>query len=154
DQNYLTTFLMHANPRPGAVSWHEYACDDAWAKTQCLANIAHWTTHITNARTSMTTTLGAPLPIMISEWNYAANPASNDGKSDDSNFMTTWTTQAIQTLVANRIFAAMQYSYTDTATSLIGSDHRLTVQGMVFQRQYERFILQGQQPTPTTTPTP
>src|SRR5260370_16827270 len=110
NQQYLSAFLQQAQPEPDGVSWHEYSCNAAWSQALCLANISLWTTHISNARSTMTALIGKDLPILITEWNYAANAASNDGKSNDSNFMTAWTTRAMQTLVANLLFAAIQYS--------------------------------------------
>jgi hypothetical protein len=101
----------------------------------------------------MAAAIGTALPIMITEWNYAPNAVPNDGKNNDSNFMTTWTTKAIQTLAANRIFASMQYSCTDTAISLIGSNATLTMQGMAFQNQYQQMITDGHQPAPAPQPT-
>ena len=151
DSAYLTTFLQSANPRPDQVSWHEYTCDDSWAKDICISHIANWTRHITQARAVMTATIGTTLPIMITEFNYAPNAVQNDGKNNDPVFMTTWTTIALQTLAANRIFAAMQYSCTDTAIPLISSGDTLTVQGAVFKGQYLQMIAGGQQPTPAPT---
>lgn len=151
DSAYLTTFLRSANPRPDQVSWHEYTCDDSWARDICISHIANWTRHISEARTVMTATIGTTLPIMITEFNYAPNAVPNDGKNNDPAFMTTWTTTALQTLAANRIFAAMQYSSTDTAIPLISGGDTLTTQGAVFKAQYQQMITGGQQPTPAPT---
>jgi hypothetical protein len=148
DHNYLASFLQNAHPLPDEISWHEYTCDDADSNTTCIANINNWTTHITDARAVMTQVLGAPLPIMITEWNYAPNAVQNDGKNNNDNFMQTWTTQALQTLAANRVFASMQYSCTNTAISLINDANQLTMQGATFQNQYERIIQHNQQPPP------
>ncbi len=150
DHNYLTTFLRTANPRPDAISWHEYTCDDAAANTTCLTHIANWTNHITDARISMQQLLGTTLPIMITEWNYAPNAVPNDGKNNDSAFMTSWTTTALQTLAANRIFASMQYSCTNTAIPLINSGNQVTAQGSALAAQYQQMIVNGQQPSPVT----
>jgi hypothetical protein len=153
DSNYLASFLQNAQPRPDQVSWHEYTCDDSWAADICIAHIANWTTHVANARATMLATIGIALPIMITEWNYAPNAVPNDGKNNNSAFMTTWTTLALQTLAANRIFASMQYSATNTVISLISSSNAMTTQGTVFQAQYQQMIALGQQPTsvPTTS---
>lgn len=151
DRAYLTSFLRGANPRPDEVSWHEYTCDDSWASDICISHIDHWTNHISNARAAMTTTIGSMLPIMITEWNYAPNAVPNDGKNNNRGFMSTWTTRALDTLAANRIFASMQYSCTDTAIPLIASDDTITTQGMAFQSMYEQMITRGQQPTPAPT---
>jgi hypothetical protein len=101
----------------------------------------------------MLATLGTSLDIMITEWNYAPDAVPNDGKNNNSAFMTTWTTRALQTLAANRVFASMQYSSTNTAIPLITSNNTLTTQGTVFQAQYEQMIIHGRQPTLIPTPT-
>jgi hypothetical protein len=154
DRTYLTTFLQHANPRPDEVSWHEYTCDDSWASSICISHIANWTNHINDARASMTAAIGTAPPIMITEWNYAPNAIPNDGKNNNSAFMSTWTSTALQTLAANRIFASMQYSSTNTAIPMISSSNAPTAQGMAFQGSYQQMILGGQQPTPAPTPGP
>ena len=153
NRTYLTAFLQNANPRPDEVSWHEYTCDDSWAKDICISHIDHWTNHISDARSAMTATIGTALPIMITEWNYAPNAVPNDGKNNDGNFMSTWTSKALQTLAANGVFASMQYSCTNTAIPLIDSNASLTVQGETFQAVYEQMFAGGQQPTPTPTAT-
>lgn len=160
DHNYLSTFLQNAKPLPDDISWHEYTCDDAQPNAICIAHIADWTAHITDARALMTQQLGSALPIMITEWNYAPNAVPNDGKNNDSNFMQTWTTQALQTLSANRVFASMQYSCTNTAISLVNDANQFTMQGATFQNQYQQIILHNKQPPPisgaafpTVTPT-
>jgi hypothetical protein len=151
DRTYLTTFLQHANPRPDEISWHEYTCDDTWAKDVCISHIDNWTNHIADARNAMVATIGTALPIMITEWNYAPNAVPNDGKINDASFMTTWTTKALQTLAANRIFASMQYSCTNTVISLISDNNVLTTQGQIVQNQYQQMIIHGQQPAPSPT---
>jgi hypothetical protein len=151
DRTYLTTFLQNAHPRPDEISWHEYTCDDSWAKNVCIAHIDNWTNHIVDARTAMMATIGTALPIMITEWNYAPNAVPNDGKINDASFMTTWTTKALQTLAANRIFASMQYSCTNTVISLIGDNNALTTQGHILQSEYQQIIIAGQQPDASST---
>ena len=151
DRNYLASFLQNAQPRPDQVSWHEYTCDDSWTADICIAHIANWTTHIANARATLRATLGTVLPIMITEWNYAPDAVPNDGKNNNSAFMTTWTTLALQTLATNHIFSSMQYSSTDTAIPLISSNNTLTTQGTVFQAQYQQIIALGRQPIPAST---
>lgn len=148
DQNYLATFLQHANPRPDDVSWHEYTCGASDSTATCLSNLDHWTNHIANARATMQATLNKVLPIMITEWNYAPNAQSNDGKINDDNFMSTWTTQALQTLAANRIFASMQYTSTNSIYALVHNDGTLSIQGITIRNLYQRMILSNQQPTP------
>jgi hypothetical protein len=152
DRAYLTSFLQNANPRPDEVSWHEYTCDDSWASDICISHIDHWTNHISDARAAMIAAIGTALPIMITEWNYAPNAVPNDGKNNNSSFMTAWTMKALQTFAANRIFASMQYSCTDTAIPLINGSGVLTPQGMVFQSQYQQLIVAGQQPPSLSTP--
>jgi Mannanase, galactose-binding domain-like len=154
DRNYLTSFLQNANPRPDEVSWHEYTCDDSWASSICISHIANWTNHISDARAAMTSAIGTALPIMITEWNYAPNAVPNDGKNNNSAFMSTWTANALQTLAANGIFASMQYSVTNTAIPMVDSGNAITIQGSTFQNQYQTMITGGQRPTPVPTTQP
>lgn len=152
-RSYLTTFLQNAKPRPDEISWHEYTCSKKDPSDMCLANIDHWTTHIANARDAMQTTIGTVLPIMITEWNYAPDlqventgQVLSDGKHENTTFMTAWTTKALQTLAANRIFASMQYSCTNTPIPLIDSNNAITPQGNIFKNIYQQMIIQHQQP--------
>src|SRR5450631_1834719 len=150
DHNYLATFLQGAQPRPDEISWHEYTCDDSWATSICISHIDHWTTHIADARATMIGTVGTELPIMITEWNYAPNAIPNDGKNNNSAFMDAWTSHALQTLAANRIFASMQYSCTNTAIPLVSANGAITTQGTLLQAQYQSIIINGKLPAPPT----
>jgi hypothetical protein len=152
-RSYLTTFLQNAKPRPDEISWHEYTCSKKDPSDMCLAKIDRWTTHITDARDAMQTTIGSVLPIMITEWNYAPDlqiestgQVLSDGKHDNTAFMTAWTTKALQTLAANRIFASMQYSCTNTAIPLVDGNNTITTQGTTFKSIYQQMIIQHQQP--------
>ncbi len=147
DHDNMTAFLQGANPRPDAISWHEYTCSYKDPAADCLAHLSRWTTHISDARGVMQATLGTTLPIMITEWNYAADQSTqsngqpiDDAKYNNAAFMTTWTTQALHILAANGVFASMQYSVTNTALSLIASDNTLTTQGMAFQSLYQAMV--------------
>lgn len=146
DDNNLTTFLQGANPRPDAISWHEYTCSYKDPAADCIAHLSGWTAHVSDARAVMQATLGTTLPIMITEWNYAADQSTqnnglpiDDGKYNNTSFMTTWTTEALHTLAANGVFASMQYSVTNTALPLITFDNTLTTQGMAFQSLYQKM---------------
>lgn len=143
----LTTFLRGANPHPDAVSWHEYTCSWQDPASQCLASIDKWTTHIHDAQAVMQSISGTTLPIMITEWNYAADQSVQnngrpypDNKYDNGAFMTEWTTRALQTLAASGVFASMQYTVTNTALPLITYQNRMTAQGQVFQELYPKMI--------------
>src|SRR5205823_3526477 len=115
--------------------------------------LANWTNHINDARSAMTQTIGTALPIMITEWNYAPNARANDGKINNSSFMSTWTTQAIETLAANRVFASMQYACTNSIYAVVAKDGTPTAQGLAIKNAYQRMIISGQQPTPVSTTT-
>lgn len=148
--NNLTTFLQGANPRPDAVSWHEYTCSWQDLAAQCLSSIDKWTTHVNDARAVMRSTLGTVLPVMITEWNYAADQSVQnngqphaDNKYDNAAFMTQWTTRALQTLAANGVFASMQYTVTNTALPMITYQNRMTVQGQTFQGLYRKMVSTG-----------
>jgi hypothetical protein len=146
----LTTFLQGANPRPDAVSWHEYTCSYKDPAATCLSALDRWTTHISDARAVMQSILGTTLPIMITEWNYASDQSTQnnglpiaDGKYNNASFMQTWTAKALETLAANHVFASMQYSVTNTALSLITYDNTLTIQGATFQSLYQSMVHQS-----------
>jgi hypothetical protein len=143
----LTTFLQGAKPRPDAISWHEYTCSYKDPADSCLAHLDRWSTHISDAHAVMQATLGTALPIMITEWNYAADQSTqnnglpfDDGKYNNASFMTAWTTKALRILAANQVFASMQYSVTNTALPLITFDNTLTIQGTTFQSLYQRMV--------------
>ena len=147
DHNNLTTFLQGANPRPDAISWHEYTCSYREPAENCLANLDQWSTHITDGRSVMQATLGTELPIMITEWNYAADQSTqnnglpfDDGKYNNASFISAWTTKALDIMAANGVFASMQYSVTNTALPLIDDHNALTLQGMTFQSLYQKMM--------------
>ncbi|MBV9227799.1 MAG: hypothetical protein JOZ18_00705 [Chloroflexi bacterium] len=154
DRAYLSTFLQRANPRPDEVSWHEYTCDDSWPSETCISRIDDWTNHISDAREAMDADIGTTLPIMITEWNYAPDANAGDGKINNSSFMTTWTTKALETLAANRVFASMQYACTDSVYALVRGDGTPTAQGLAMQALYQRMFNSDQQPTPVATSAP
>ena len=140
---YLQGFLQNAHPLPNEVSWHEYTCSYKWAADLCLSHLNNWNTHLQDARAVIQSTAGAALPIMITEWNYAPDQTLqgngqpfSDGKWNNAAFMTAWTTKAFQILIANHVFASMQYSVTDTALPLIDKSNTVTSQGQVFQSLY------------------
>ena len=140
DRDYLTTFLQRANPRPDAISWHEYTCDDSWSNALCIARIDHWTNHIQEARQVMAT-IHTILPIMITEWNYAPNAKDGDGKINNSSFMSTWTTKALETLAANSVFASMQYTCTNSIYALVNGNNTLSAQGITMQTLYQQMVV-------------
>jgi hypothetical protein len=147
DHDNLTTFLQGTNPRPDAISWHEYTCSYHEQADECLANLDRWTTHIQDGRSVMQATLGTELPIMITEWNYAPDQSIqhnglpfDDGKYNNASFITAWTTKALDILAANKVFASMQYSVTNTALPLISDNNALTLQGMAFQSLYQKMV--------------
>ena len=147
DHNNLTTFLQGANPRPDAISWHEYTCSYQEPADECIANLDRWTTHIQEGRSVMQSTLGTALPIMITEWNYSPDQSIqqnglpfDDGKYNNASFITAWTTKALDILAANKVFASMQYSVTNTALPLISDNNALTLQGIAFQSLYQKMV--------------
>jgi len=156
DPDYLRAFLQKAQPRPDEVSWHEFACDGAWSKQQCINGIGVWGGHLASARAMMKPLFGGkPLPIMITEWNYAANARNNDGKSTDNTFLSNWTKAALQTFAVNQVFASMQYSGIRSSAPLINTTEQLTTQGQMMRSLYEQFFAHATSPgsTPTSTPT-
>jgi hypothetical protein len=143
----ITEFLQQANPRPDAISWHEYTCSYKSNQDKCLSNLEKWPDHIKDAHQVMQDTIHTDLPVMITEWNYASDQSIQpngkpfeDGMWNNETFMKQWTTRAIQILVENRVFASMQYSVTNTAIPMIDNSGALTTQGTTFQSLYEQTI--------------
>ncbi|HEY4384682.1 MAG TPA: hypothetical protein VGN34_09440 [Ktedonobacteraceae bacterium] len=115
--------------------------------TIIFTNIATWSTHITDARSTMQSILGTALPVMITSWNYTSQvslqsngTAYNDGKDSDTNFINNWTSKALHTLADNHVFASMQYAVTSTALPLIAKDTTLTTMGTTFQTLYLQMV--------------
>jgi len=147
DRDYLSAFLQKANPKPDMISWHEYTCSYKWAADVCLSHIDNWTNHINDARSTMQSTIGQTLPLLITEWNYCPDQLLqgngqpfSDGKYNNTAFITAWTAKALQTLAANRVFASMHYSATNTALPIVSPDGTITPQGMAFQAAYQQII--------------
>jgi hypothetical protein len=153
DPAYLTTFLKQANPRPDAVSWHEYTCSSKDPDAVCVQAISRWGTHIQEARTVMQQAIGRVLPIAITEYNWNPN-AQNDPRATNNTFLGTWMSAAIAELIRDNVFAANQYVLTNNAqlAMIADSTHTLTAVGTVFQSTFEQA--QSQMPVPTSTITP
>jgi hypothetical protein len=152
---YLHYFLQKAAPQPDAISWHEYTCNSTDSNSTCTDNIKYWKSHVQNARRLMKSVIHTTLPIMITEWNYAPTATQNDGKNNNSVFMTTWTSQAIQALADSGVFASIQYAATNTNINLIDSTNALTVQGSIMQSEYETLVPSSSSSgTSSSTPTP
>src|SRR5579884_2351293 len=107
---YVGYFVQHANPRPDGVSWHEYTCGTHDADQYCLSHIDNWTKHIQATRKA----IGSTLPILITEYNWNANP-NGDRRAKDTAFLLQWTQRAIMVLIQNHVFAANQYVLTNNA---------------------------------------
>ncbi|MBO0780807.1 MAG: hypothetical protein J2P37_18445 [Ktedonobacteraceae bacterium] len=148
DAHYLEGFLREASPLPDAISWHEYACDASAAKDQCIQRLGVWSQHISDARQVTQKAMGKELPVMITEWNYAPDASASDGKISDSEFMSAWTYQALQTLVSNHVYAAMQYEAVGSATPLVDSRGTITTQGATMQSLYQSLVVE---PSPMAT---
>ncbi|GHO96518.1 hypothetical protein KSF_065660 [Reticulibacter mediterranei] len=153
DPAYLGTFLKQANPRPDAVSWHEYTCGTKDPDTICIQGITKWGTHIQEARDIMQQTIGISLPIMITEYNWNPN-AQNDPRATNSTFLGTWMSAAIAELLKGNVFAANQYVLTNNAqlAMIADSTHTLTAIGDVFQSTFEQAQSQMQLPPSSVTP--
>jgi hypothetical protein len=137
--SYLLHFLQNANPRPDAVSWHEYVCGTTWSNDTCLNNIDNWTNHVNGAEAQFSTA-GYRVPVWITEWNM--NP--QDEARYQQSFIQTWTQRALDrwsTLAsAGKIAVAMNYTTASHGTfngqpsgfQLFNPDNSLTLQGQTF----------------------
>ncbi|MGZ3618578.1 MAG: hypothetical protein ACXVAV_16475, partial [Ktedonobacteraceae bacterium] len=61
-------------------------------------------------------------------------------KYNNASFITAWTTKAMDILAANKVYASMQYSVTNTALPLINDNNALTLQGVTFQSLYQKMV--------------
>ncbi|PWU25498.1 MAG: hypothetical protein C5B48_01035 [Candidatus Rokuibacteriota bacterium] len=135
DGPYVSTFLARANPRPDAVSWHEYACSTANSDAYCLAHIANWSAHLNDydARAAM---VGYRPPVWISEWNL---DPFDDARYNEP-FIKTWVAQALARweaeASAGRIAVAELYPLAAGSSTggfqLFRSDGTLTLEGQQF----------------------
>ena len=154
---YVGAFVQKANPRPDAVSWHEYTCGTNDSDQYCLSHIDNWTRHIQTTRQAM----GSDLPIMITEYNWNPNPDADpqrgipaDPRAGNTTFLRQWTQRAIQVLISNQVFAANHYVLTNNAKLAMINDgsHSLTGAGEAFQASFEESMTQMQTATATTVP--
>jgi len=140
--SYIAYFVHNAHPRPDFISWHEYTCGPGSPASYCIRHIDNWTTHISNTRNAIAANGDPVPPIMISEWNYSAFGISGDGKSNDPVFLAQWTTKALQTLVANDVFAAYHFNV-EGVLGLVDSSNNPAVQGQAFHTAYQHLISEG-----------
>jgi len=137
--SYLLHFLQRANPRPDAVSWHEYACGTGSSDQYCLDHVANWTNHADGGIAQMNTA-GYRVSTWITEWNM--NPEDEAGYQ--SPFIQTWTRRALDQwsslASAGKIAVAMNYTMARAGTfngqpsgfQLFKPDNSLTLQGQTF----------------------
>jgi hypothetical protein len=108
--DYIQQFLTNvkaSNVLPDAISLHWYGC---WQlpEDKCLAQATSVTTVVPQVRQIIQETVGKDLPIGITEWNFdSGNPPPSYG--DDKNFITQYTTQAIQSMVQAGVAFACQF---------------------------------------------
>ncbi|HEX9038476.1 MAG TPA: hypothetical protein VF808_15950 [Ktedonobacterales bacterium] len=134
DPAYVAYFDQYAVPRPDVNTWHEYVCYPYSADAYCLQHLANWGAHIQATNTAVAAAIGAPLPVMITEWNL---DATHDARYANSAFMEQWVAAAAHELATDRTFglvAAMQYCASNNSDlSLIGATGAATPEGQVFQ---------------------
>jgi hypothetical protein len=140
--SYIAYFVHNAHPRPDFISWHEYTCGPGSSASYCIRQIDNWATHIGNTRRAIAANGDPVPPVMITEWNYSPLGISSDGKRSDSVFLAQWTTEALQTLVANNVFAAYQFNV-EGVSGLVDSTNNPTAQGQAFQAAYHHLISEG-----------
>lgn len=144
DRTWLSDFVTWANPAPDFVSWHEYVCGPADTNATCIANISHFSAHMSDFRSY------SQQPVMITEFNWDAFADSRNGNDA---FANQWTTAAMEALVSLGVAGADQYAVSSSATEHLLSDTGVpTGQGVAFQAEYAKYF--GSTPTPTGTPNP
>ncbi len=92
---------------PDAISFHWYPCY-ADAEEVCLNKVSTIVQAVQNVRSMVQNILEKNLPIGITEWNYdPENPPPTYGNS--SNFITPFTTNALQAMVQANVALACQF---------------------------------------------
>lgn len=136
---YIQQFMQQANPRPDAVSWHEYVCNPSNSEQYCLDHLANWQTHSSDMRTRMNA-VGYQVPVWITEWNMDPN----DTTRYQSPFIKQWTAQALAQISsevdAGLVDVAFDYTLASHGTfngacsgfQLVCADDTLTPQGAAF----------------------
>lgn len=131
--DYVTTFDRLANPRPDFNSWHEYACANDDSDDACMSYLGKWSDHVRNMGERVRVATGAPIPMMVTEWNLDDKP---DPRYHDAAFIQQWTAAALATLSASRangLVAAMQYCVTNNPDfSLLTASGAETPAGQAF----------------------
>lgn len=153
---YIAYFVQNANPAPDFISWHEYTCGNSTAAATCIANIAHWATHIANIKSAIQATGKTVPPMFITEWNYDPNNPAGDPRATAS-FQTTFTNTALQELAKDGVTGATQYVATGhTEYNLVNPSGQATAEGQAFSAMYTQIIGSGggsTSPSPTITGT-
>jgi lysophospholipase L1-like esterase len=108
--NFLQQFLTGVKASgilPDAVSFHFYPCYKD-SESSCLAKAVSFKAAALGVRSLVKQILGKELPVGISEWNYdPGNPPPSYGNT--ANFMTEFTTIAIQSMIAGGVAFACQF---------------------------------------------
>lgn len=100
---------------PDAISFHLYPCYKSDENT-CLSLSATYTNAIQTVRSMVINTLGFELPIAVTEWNYAPSTGL-EPYGTDPDFMTQWTTTALNSIIAGGAAVACQFNCASTVTS-------------------------------------
>lgn len=118
--DYIQAFLIGvkaSNVLPDAISLHWYGCYQ-FSEVQCLAKASSIEDVISQVRQMIQQIAGKDLAIGITEWNFdPGNPPPSYG--DNKNFITQYTTQALQSMIQTGVAFACQFD----AASYSGYGH-------------------------------
>jgi hypothetical protein len=108
---YIQWFLQGAQASgvlPDGVTFHMYGCPGPDDKAECMATAQNYGAVINGVRDMVVKTLGKNVPIGLTEWNY--DPNGNSWQmANDVDFMTQFTTTAINQMIAAHLDFANQF---------------------------------------------
>ncbi len=105
-QSYIAG-VKSSNVLPDVISFHWYPC---WydSRDSCLNKASNILQYVQQVLSWEQSSLGKTIPIGITEWNYDPNnPPASYG--DESNFMTRFSTVALQTMIQAGVIIACQF---------------------------------------------
>lgn len=133
----MASFWHTANPKPYALSWHEYSCGSTDNAQFCLDHIDttpghNWGQHMTDTTSKIQANGDSVPPIFITEWNYDANPPASDPRLT-ATFQQQFVQRALNQLAKEGVSGATQYVLnTNPNYNLVDSSGNLTPAGQAF----------------------
>jgi len=111
DMAYFLAKTAAAGVKADFISYHDYPCDNATSKANCLSitpgDISYNYNYVMGLEDQY---YGTTVPTGVSEYNF--DPGTNNlyAWGGDSSFMTSWTTTALDAIVATHMAFANQFT--------------------------------------------